>query len=242
MKSHNENKYFIFNVDGTTKTMQTSSFTECKASGLLSITSTGALCLKHGDADNVGTLGEMANGNAFVISGSGGNLFTATHANSNVIVATDYSITLDNLYEDVGANLFRNQIKIKTSDIDDTKLSELGLYNCAETGICSLINGYAMNGSKLYKFASGLTSAVYSNTDYNSMTCDSHVGEVITDGAKNYLCLNDGELKVDITQTGNYMLGGTAIGGGTFSGGAKKMVKITDQFIALDEVTYPSKY
>jgi len=236
-------KFFVYHSDGS-KSVKSSSFVDCKTPTTHDndITSKGELCIKA-HADNP-LLSSMTNGNIFAISTSSANIFTQTTGDHIIVRATDNSITYDNLYDEVGANLFKDQIKIETSGIDDsssTKLQTLLLFNCENTGICTKINGYARKANKFYKFAAGVTSEVY--TIPESVDCSANKGEVVTDGARNFFCINDGQKKVEITDATNYYaLGSTSIGAGTFSGMASKMVKISKDFIVVDQLTYPSMY
>lgn len=250
MKSPNESSKFIKLGDGGNAVVTTGFSEACGAADTYKIKSDGTFCvLGHATSTSVIT-GAMTEGNAFLVettTNANGKVFKNT-ADINIIVEVQGNfIFYNNMIKFRGANLFEDQIRISSKDIDDSKLDKLKFYDCKYENIgsidittCETSNGYARKGDKLYNFIDGETSSVY--TAPESTTCTGHIGEIISDAKTNYLCLNNGELRVDVSKEGFYPLGSASIGSGTFIGKASKMVKISEGLIAVNEFDYPGKY
>jgi len=244
MKSQNEEKYFKYYNRGTPNDLlkEQAHFVACdNANHINSLMSDGKLCI-----DNENSIkGEMKKDNVFVIApaNTAGDPFY-NYGPNVVVVATDYSLTIENIFEGDSAILTHKNKKILSSSITEGtegNHEKLILYDCEKTGSCERLGGYAINGSKIYSVlktdSSSKSSIKYNNGVITEVSACSSAssGTIVKIGTENYLCL-DNTNKVKLTDYGYYALGNDAFDSGSpfVAGDKKKMIKITGDLIAFD--------
>ncbi|KAG4097398.1 hypothetical protein H8356DRAFT_1676606 [Neocallimastix lanati (nom. inval.)] len=248
IKSPNEVEKFIRIPDpdtSATDNVITTFSTDCGSADTYKLKADGTLCI-DGDASAPKT-GEMIEGNAFLVTTIDDNASIFNKAASNIIVQVSGNyIYYNNYYQEEGPNLFSDLVKIPTRRIvgeDSELLAKLALYDCGEDS-CTASGGYAINSNGYYAITNdpGTTATVAYEIE-EAKDCTDKVGEILTIGTSNYLCL-DAAIQAELIN-GLYFLKTDTTANKPLKGYNTKIIRISDNFISVDhtlEASEDTKY
>eukprot|EP00833_Pecoramyces_ruminatium_P007120 jgi/Orpsp1_1/1181152/evm.model.c7180000076107.1 len=159
-----------------------------KESDIGGLKSGGKLCLDGTELGDLPASGSAVNYLLSIPSDNTG-VFKDSKGKSIIVTAATTSFTYNNLYTEVGVNLFEKNKVIAAADI--TTANKLALYNCAEDGICEQVEeGYAATSSKYYKISEEGSQEITSTLE---TTCKENVGKLMTGGK---FCINENDSDV----------------------------------------------
>ncbi|ORY32196.1 hypothetical protein LY90DRAFT_705233 [Neocallimastix californiae] len=189
----------------------------------------------------------MIEGNAFLVTTIDDDASIFNKAASNIIVQVSGNyIYYNNYYQEEGPNLFSDLVKIPTRRIvgeDSELLAKLALYDCGEDS-CTASGGYAINSNGYYAITNdpGTTATVAYEIE-EAKDCTDKVGEILTIGTSNYLCL-DAAIQAELIN-GLYFLKTDTAENKPLKGYNTKIIRISDNFISVDhtlEASEDTKY
>lgn len=239
MKSPNEKEKFIMFPDATAVaanailTTDAHSFVEnCQnADNTFKLIKDGTLCIVgHGTAGNVRT-GKMEDGNVFLITttNTAKDIFTKADGKNLIVEVSGNYIYYNNFYRDKGPNLFRDSIKVPTGAINSSEFTKFALYDCGEDE-CVASGGYAINSNGYYAILDTRATSAYEIKEAGG--CTGNIGEILTIGSTNYLCLDADEMGE--VRNGFYFLKTDTEESKPLKGYNSKIIRISDNFISID--------
>lgn len=211
---------------------------------------TGVQCATADDIGNLLTNGELCTqgantpvkkamtSSALLISNEQSNIFASSESSTSIVIkATTSSFTLDytdrfNLYK-VDSNAITTP---DHADFDDaSKRAKIGLFECADNGICKNVSGYAYDAEGALYYDIGNTLGATETTDTANAECTNYIGKFIKISNRKYLCVSSTE-KVELPILGSdvqsYILGEVASGSKLES---NKMIRMTSTTIVVDK-------